>query len=65
MSSHSNHGAIAAKAGTAAASAGLGKKILHTAIKHPLILFGLGIAAGVALYRYQQQNDDPESCCKE
>lgn len=64
-----NHGAKAAVNTVAvakkASKVGLGTKIIHTAAKHPILLFGVGIAAGVYLYKYRQQTSDAQSCCDE
>lgn len=66
MSSHANHAAHnAIKSGKIAASAGIGTRILHTAAKHPIVLFGIGVIAGAYLYKARQQVNDAESCCSD
>lgn len=64
-----DHGAKAAvktvKLAKNAGKVGLGTKILHTAAKHPVLLFGVGVTAGIYLYKYRQQLNDANACCEE
>lgn len=65
MSSHANHAANSVvKSGKIAAGAGMGSRILHTAAKHPVLLFGIGVVAGAFLYKYRQQINEASSCCE-
>ncbi len=64
MSSHANHAAHnVVKSGKIAASAGIGTRILHTAAKHPILLFGIGVIAGVYLYKTRLQANESPECC--
>lgn len=66
---HANHVAgtavKASAAGAAASTAGIGTKLLHTAAKHPVLVFGIGILAGVYLYKNRQQiiESEEHDCC--
>ncbi|WP_349432023.1 hypothetical protein Q9L42_004140 [Methylomarinum sp. Ch1-1] len=64
MSSHANHGAKGAvKAGAIATGSGLGARILGGAARHPVLLFGVGVVAGIYLHKYRQQINEA-SCCE-
>ena len=56
MKSHANHGAKGvAKAGIIATGARLGTRIVHTAAKYPVLVFGIGVVAGYYLYKNRHQ----------
>ena len=57
---HAGHGAKAmskqiAKGSVASASVQSGGKLISKAKKHPLLVFGLGIAAGYVIYKYRKE----------
>ena len=56
---HGAHGAAslpaAGKTGIIAAGIHSGKTLLTTASKHPLVLFGLGLAVGVYIHKNRSQ----------
>lgn len=68
---HANHVANGAvKAGAIATKAGLGTRLLHTAAKHPVLVFGIGVLAGVYLYKNREliiaenaQAEEHSDCC--
>lgn len=67
---HANHVAKGAvKAGAAVTKAGLGTRLLHSAAKHPVLVFGIGVLAGVYIYKNRQQilaedmQSDENDCC--
>jgi len=59
-SGHSHHGAHAMgkqimKGSMASASVKTGGKLMSKLAKHPVLVFGLGVAAGYVVYKYRKE----------